>query len=129
MVFLTPKKILDVKNGRFRSQISLHIRHFFTFDFFHFISWLRKPALTHTEPIFHHVFLPKYFYERSELLIDGDGKKSTPKKYEKKRASYAKKRAPSPSSLETLPATDSELRPRRSSWVRLAYTDPSGDRP
>ena len=31
--FLTSKKILDVKNGRFRRQISLHIRHFFSFDF------------------------------------------------------------------------------------------------
>ena len=41
--------------------------------------------------------------ERSELLIDGDGKKSTQKTPEKKRA-------PSPSSLEILPASDSELR-------------------
>ena len=41
---------------------------------------------------------------------------------------YAKKRAMSPSSLEILPASDSELRPRRSSGARLAYTDPSGER-
>ena len=26
------EKKLDVKNGRFRRQISLHVRHFFTFD-------------------------------------------------------------------------------------------------
>ena len=56
-----------------------------------------------------------YFYERSELLIDGDEKK------------YAKKRAPSPSSLEILPVSDSELRPRHSSGVRLAYIDPFGE--
>ena len=37
---------------------------------------------------------------------------------------YAKKRVPSPSSLEILPASDTEPRPRRSSGVRLAYTDP-----
>ena len=41
---------------------------------------------------------------------------------------YAKKRAPSPSSVEIIPASDVELRPRRSSGVRLAYTDPSGER-
>ena len=40
----------------------------------------------------------------------------------KKRPPYAKKRA------SILPASDSELRPRRSSGVRLAYTDPSGER-
>ena len=60
---------------------------------------------------------PFIYYERSELLIDGDGEKR-----------YAKKRAPSPSSLEILPTSDSELRPRRSSGVRLAYTNPSGKR-
>ena len=57
------------------------------------------------------------YYERSELLIDG---------YEGEK--YAKKSAPSPSSLEILPASESEIRPRRSSGVRLAYTDPSGER-
>ena len=41
---------------------------------------------------------------------------------------YAKKRAPSPSSVEIIPASDGELRPRRSSGVRLAYTDPFGER-
>ena len=41
---------------------------------------------------------------------------------------YAKKRAPSPASLEILRASDSELRPRRSSGVRLAYRDASGKR-
>ena len=40
---------------------------------------------------------------------------------------YAKIRAPSPSSLEILPPSDSELRPRRNSGVHLAYTDPSGE--
>ena len=69
---------------------------------------------------------------------------------EKKK--YAKKRPPSPTAAvqllanhilvrllyvrsfpsvlapEILPASDSELRPRRSSGVRLAYTDPSGER-
>ena len=72
--------------------------------------------------------LRKYIddHERSELLIDGDGKKSTHKKVRIKK--YAKKRAPSPFSLEILPASNSELRPRRSSGVRLAYTDPSGER-
>ena len=63
-----------------------------------------------------------FYYERSELLINGDGKKSTQGK------STQKKRTPSPSSLEILPASDSELCPRRSSGVRLAYTDPSGER-
>ena len=62
------------------------------------------------------VLLLNYFYERSDLLIDGDGKKN------------AKKHASSPSSLEILPASDSVLRPRRSSGVRLAYTDLSGER-
>ena len=46
-------------------------------------------------------------------------------KYAKKN--YAKKRAPSPSSLEILPASDSELRLPRRSGVCLAYTDPSGE--
>ena len=76
-----------------------------------------------------------YYYERSEVLIDGDGKKvrkiiqnkNTKKKIRKKKS--AKNRAPSPASLEILPASDSELRPRRSSGVRLAYIDPpSGER-
>ena len=40
----------------------------------------------------------------------------------KKRPPYSKKRAP------ILPASDSELCPRRSSGVRLAYTNPSGKR-
>ena len=64
-----------------------------------------------------------YFYERSELLLlalidDGDGKKSTQKNV-RRRCLF---------SLEVLPASDSELRPRRRSGVRLAYTDPSGER-
>ena len=63
-----------------------------------------------------------HYYERSELLIDGDGKKVRQKRNAKKRASYAKKCAP------ILLTSDSELRPRRSDGVRLAYTDPSGER-
>ena len=55
------------------------------------------------------------YYERSEFLIVGGGKNSTQKIVRKKK--YAKKRAP------ILPASDSELRPRRSSGFRLAYTD------
>ena len=50
------------------------------------------------------------------------------RKKKKKKKKSAKNRAPSPASLEILPASDSELRPRRSSGVRLAYTDPSGER-
>ena len=40
IVFLTSKKILDAKNGRFRHQILLHIRHFSTFHFIslHFVA-------------------------------------------------------------------------------------------
>ena len=64
-----------------------------------------------------------YYYERSELLIDCDGKKvRNPPPPAKKRAPYAKRRAP------ILLASDIELRPRRSGGVRLAYTDPSGER-
>ena len=46
-------------------------------------------------------------------------------KYAKK---VRKKMRRSPSSLEILSASDSEIRPRRSSGVRLAYTDPSDER-
>ena len=56
------------------------------------------------------------YYERSELLIDGDGNKSTKKNVRRTQ----KKRAPS------LPASDSELRPRRGG-VRLPYGDPTGE--
>ena len=61
----------------------------------------------------------KYNYHRSELLIDGDGKKSTQKKV---RSSGVRL-----SSLEILPASDGKHRPRRGG-VRLAYRDPSGER-
>ena len=81
-------------------------------------------------PCFRNKYILSFYYERSELPIDGDGKKEYAKKVRKKstQKKYAKKRAPSPSSLETLPASDSELRSRRSSGVRLTYTDPSGER-
>ena len=97
------------------------------------------------------IFLPEsvnfnhYYFERSELLIDGDGKKKYAKRSTQKK--HAKKRAPSPdwpiislkTAVRTVPiysgARDSsgerysERRPRRSSGVRLlAYTDPSGER-
>ena len=56
------------------------------------------------------------------------GKKVRKKNTQKNVRRTQKKRAPSPSSLEILPASDSKLRPRRSSGVRLAYTDLSGER-
>ena len=88
--------------------------------------WGSVSALRHTGDI-----ITSHYYERSELLIDGDGEKVRKKKYAKKstQKKYEKKRAPSPSSLEILPASDSELRLRRSSsGVRLACRDPSGER-
>ena len=65
-----------------------------------------------------------FYYERSEFLIVGVGKNNTQKNVRRtqKTCAVRKKRAP------ILPASDSELSPRRSSGVRLAYTDPSGER-
>ena len=85
------------------------------------------------------------YYERSEFLIDGDRRK-VPQKVSAVRKKRAPRRCnywpiislnttvrtvlPFPSILapEILPASDSELRPRHSSGVHLAYTDHSGER-
>ena len=78
------------------------------------------------------------YYERSELLNDGDKKKKYVRRRRPRRCNYWPiislkttvhvQSFPSILAPEILPASDSELRPRRSSRVRLAYTDPSGER-
>ena len=67
-----------------------------------------------------------YYYERSELLIDGDGKKSTQKKDAKKHPKENVRRTQRNVHRSFRRAMASSV--CRSSGVRRADTDPSGER-
>ena len=80
-----------------------------------------------------------YYYEQSELLIDGGGNKMYAKNERRHSLAYRSFRRAIASSvhaaaagsaypIQILPASESELLPRSSGGVRLAYTDPSGER-